>query len=73
MKEFDYFIFNIELYDMKIIDQVVNFFLTEVRDIICLEDFIKLDLFKNFYINIEYFRYDRENNLLWLGKDAFLG
>lgn len=51
----------------------MNFFLIEVRDIICLEDFIKLDLFKNFYINIEYFRYDRENNLLWLGKDAFLG
>lgn len=73
MKEFDHFIPNTELHIIKTIDQAVNFFLTEVRDTTCLEDLTKLDLPKNLHINTEYLRYDRENNPLWPGKDAFPG
>lgn len=73
MKEFDHFIPNTELHDMKSIDQAVNFFRKEVRDTTCLEDLTKLDLPKNLHINTEYLRYDRENNPMWPGKDAFPG
>lgn len=73
MKEFDHFIPNTELHDMKTVDQAVEFFRREVRDTTCLEDLKKVDLPKNLHINTEYLRYDRENNPLWPGKDAFPG
>ena len=73
MKEFDHFIPNTELHDMKTIEQAVGFFQREVRDTTCLEDLSNVDLPKNLHINTDYIRYDRENNPLWPGKDAFPG
>ncbi|XP_048764253.2 uncharacterized protein LOC125672166 isoform X2 [Ostrea edulis] len=73
MKEFDHYIPNTELHDMKTIDQAVEFFKKEVRDTTCLEDLTKLDLPKNLHINTEYIRYNRDEDSLWPGKDAFPG
>ncbi|XP_062590842.1 uncharacterized protein LOC134252387 [Saccostrea cucullata] len=73
MKEFDHYIPNTELHDMKTIEQAVEFFKKEIKDTSCLEDLTKLDLPKNLHINTEYIRYDRDENSLWPGKDAFPG
>ena len=51
-----------ELNDLKTVGDVLNYFLTEVKDTTVIEDFSKIDLPKNLHINTEYIQWDPEDS-----------
>lgn len=63
---------NTSLNDIKNVQDLINYYLTQVKDTSPLEDiYHQQDLPKNIHINLEYNRFDPETDKFFNGKDAF--
>ncbi|XP_076472942.1 uncharacterized protein LOC143302242 [Babylonia areolata] len=71
MREFDHFIPNSQLANMKTASDVLAFFSTPVYDTTSYEDLSKLDLPPNLHIQLEPLRFDPETDTMCGGVSAF--
>ena len=58
---------------MKTIQDAVDYFTTPLRDTTALDDLSKLDLPKNLHIQMDYLRFDPENDTMFGGRTAYPG
>ena len=59
------------LHEISNIQDVIDFYQTEVRDTSAYVDMAKLDLPKNLHINLDAVRFDKDNDPTYDGKSAF--
>jgi large subunit ribosomal protein L50 len=72
IEQFKHDISNTALNDIKTIDDLVTYYLTEQKDTSTLEDLKQMpDLPPNLHINLEYNRFDPATDTIFNGKDAF--
>ncbi|XP_064612404.1 large ribosomal subunit protein mL50-like [Liolophura sinensis] len=73
IKEFDHDIPNPELSDINTNADVINFYSTPVHDRNSYEDLANLDLPRNLHIQLDYLRFDPDNDPMFGGVNAFPG
>jgi len=72
ISSFDHSISNTALNEIKTVEDLIKFYLTEVKDTSPLEDLRAMpDLPPNLHINLEYNRFDPATDTFFGGKDAY--
>lgn len=71
MSVFNHDVPNSIMDEQKTVDDVLDFFKTEVKDTYALQDLTKLDLPKNLHVRLDYIRFDPETDTFFDGKTAF--